>query len=153
MLVMVPSTIPFLYFLLRVHISKCCYYCYCMTISVLFSLSLVKGPCLPHSYRTLTIQNRSAYRQHAAFVQAHRHTQPVCIRTDGFTHTGPLALAKKSDYGNLSALIKEHHHCRKSQPNDDQPHSYRPINIMQNVSLRTAGRTHIGQSPLGNTSI
>jgi hypothetical protein len=62
------------------------------------SLSLVKGPCLPHSYRTIAIQNRSAYGQPATFVQAHRHTQQVSLRTDGFTYTGSSPLFNKSAY-------------------------------------------------------
>jgi len=40
------SIIPFLYLLLRVHIFQCWYHCCYMTISVLFSLSLGKVPCM-----------------------------------------------------------------------------------------------------------
>jgi len=81
-LMMMHSTIPFLY---------------------LFA----KGPCLPHSYRTITIQTgqRMVNGQPVALIQALRHTQPVSFRKDSFTHTGPLPLYNKSAYENLATLI------------------------------------------------
>ena len=46
--------------------------------------------------------------------------------------------------------MQAHYHQSTSQPKEIWFHLYRPITIMQYVSLRTAGRSHTGSSPLGN---
>ena len=55
-------------------------------------------------------------------------------------------------YGSVSAAFVQSNQTT-SQFQKIWPKSYRSITIMQNVSLRTAGRTHAGPSPLGNKTV
>ena len=70
----------------------------------------------------------------ATLVQARHYAQQVSPRTALCQH--PTRIGSKSN--------------TTRQPKDNWLCSYRFISIMQIVSLRTAGRTHTGPSPLGN---
>jgi hypothetical protein len=59
------------------------------------------------------------------------------------THAGPLSLDNKSASGNMAELIQANHHYAKCQPKDRRPHSYRPIVIRQQGSMRTTGHTQL----------
>ena len=135
---LLPSTIPMLYLLLRVHVSNCWYHWHSLAISIPFSLSPVKSPCPSHSYKSVTIHNRSAYGQPVALAQANRHTK-VNIRTAGCTHTGPSPLSKNWAQRNPAVLIQAHHHYAKCRPHLDSP-----IAIRQQDSLTTADRLYTG---------
>jgi hypothetical protein len=43
----------------------------------------------------------------------------------------------------MAEFILAHHHYAKCQSKDSQPHSYRPITIRQQGSMRTAGHTKL----------
>ena len=58
-------------------------------------------------------------------------------------YAGPLSLDNKSAWGNMAEFILAHHHYAKCQSKDSQPHSYRPITIRQQGSMRTAGHTQL----------
>jgi len=114
---------PFLYLLLRIHVCKCWYRCYHMTISVLFSLSPVKDPCL----QVLIPLSLSG--------NIHFHFSISCSASM------------------FAAFMDTHCQWTTSESMEIWPNSKRPITIMQNVSLRTAGCTHTGSSPLGNKTV
>jgi len=79
-LVMMHSTISFLYLLLRVHV------CRTHTGQSPYKTGQ-RVDSWSHSCRLIAIHNRSA------------------LRTDGFTHTGPSTLSYMSAYEGLAALI------------------------------------------------
>jgi hypothetical protein len=43
----------------------------------------------------------------------------------------------------MAEHIQANHHYAKCQPKDRQPHSYRPIAIRQQGSMRTTGHTQL----------
>ena len=140
---LLPSTIPVLYLLSRVHVSNCWYHWHSLAISIPFSLCPVKSPCPTHSYRPITMHNRSAYGQPVPLVHVHRHTL-VNLRTAGCTHTGPSPLSNNWAQGNPAVLIQARHHYAKCQPKDSRPHLDNPIATRQQNSLGTAGRPDTG---------
>ena len=59
------------------------------------------------------------------------------------TRAGPLSLDSKSAWGNMAEFIQANHHYAKCQPKDSRPHSYRPIVIRKQGSMRTAGHIQL----------
>ena len=76
------------YLLLMVDVCKCWCHCYCLAISISFSLSPSKGPCLPHSCKSIAIRQR------------------VSLRKYGWSHTGQSPSCNKTSWGQTVALIE-----------------------------------------------
>ena len=163
---------PFLYLLLRIHVCKCWFHCYHMTISALFSLSPVKDPCLQVLISLSLIGNNHilfsiscSASMSVAFMHTHCHwttsesreiwpnsQRPITIMQNiSLRTTGPSPLGNKSLTTGCTDTGPRFQET--SQPKDSRPHLYRPIAIRQQVSLRKSGRTHTGPSPFGNKTV